>query len=369
MIIKKDCRFFAGSKPCIFHKQSGVLCEGCTWYEPITVRILIIKLDSMGDVLRTTSLLPALKEMYPASFITWITRRESVDLLSGNPFLDEILTFETAAVPQLLARSFDQVLGLDATKDSAALCRITRGTIKRGFGLDDAGALYPLNRGAEEWFFLGLHDQRKRQNRKTYQQVLLDICELPHDRIYPPQLILDDDEIAAGRRFLAQRGIAVESPVIGLNTGSGARWRMKCLPFDTLRRLVEQLSATYQLIILGGKSEQDTNDRLSRLTGVPNSGGAHNLREFASIIHWCSLIITGDTLAMHMALALQKKTIAVFGPTSPFEIDLFSLGEKLFADIDCLSCYRNTCETKPTCMDRIRVEDIVSRVTGLMAQP
>jgi heptosyltransferase-2 len=367
VIVKKDCRFFLGSKPCVFHKQHGALCERCTHYEPITARILVIKLDSMGDVLRTTSLLPALKKTYPGSVITWITRRESADLLSGNPLIDEILEFETTALPQLLARSFDHIVSLDATKDSAALCCIARGTIKRGFGIDDTGALYPLNQGSAEWFFLGLNDQRKRQNRKSYQEILLDICELPKNLIYPPQLVLDEEEIAAGRAFIAQRGLNPDKPIIGVNTGSGSRWRMKSLPFDALKRLAEQLSTAYQLILLGGKQEQEKNDHLSRLTGVPNSGGAHNLREFAGIINQCSLIITGDTLALHMALALQKKIVAFFGPTSPFEIEMFSLGEKLFPAIDCLSCYRPTCEKNPTCADLISVEDMVNRAKMLLA--
>ena len=366
MKLHTDCRYFAGSKPCTYHKKEGVLCESCTYYTPASPRILMIKLDSMGDVPRTTSLLPSLKEAYPAAYITWVTRRESVELLDGNPAIDEILQFETNAAPHLLSRAFDLILSLDATRDSAALCSMARGTKKLGFGLDDTGTIYPLNQGAEEWYFLGLNDMLKRQNRKTYQQFLLEICELPQNRTHPPQLFLDSEEIASGKALVKKVGLDPDKPIIGVNTGSGSRWKMKSLPFDSLKVLAEVLNKNYQLILLGGAQELDKNASLSRLTGVPNSGGKHGLREFACIINQCSLLITGDTLALHLALALQKKIVAFFGPTSPHEIELFSLGEKLFPTIDCLSCYRSSCEVNPTCAELIVVDEIVKQTKRLL---
>ena len=56
----------------------------------------------MGDVLRTTSVLPALREEHPACFITWITRREAVELIANNPLLDELLVLESGALGQML---------------------------------------------------------------------------------------------------------------------------------------------------------------------------------------------------------------------------------------------------------------------------
>ena len=104
MKLHTDCRHFQGSRPCIPHKKDGVVCASCASYEPVSLRILIIKLDSMGDVLRTTSILPALREEHPACFITWITRREAVELIANNPLLDELLVFETGALGQILCQ-------------------------------------------------------------------------------------------------------------------------------------------------------------------------------------------------------------------------------------------------------------------------
>ncbi|HEY6180839.1 MAG TPA: hypothetical protein VIW67_01270, partial [Terriglobales bacterium] len=58
-----DCKFFLGDRPCVWHKADGVLCT-CERYQKVEQRLLIIKLDAMGDVLRTTALLPPLAKAH-----------------------------------------------------------------------------------------------------------------------------------------------------------------------------------------------------------------------------------------------------------------------------------------------------------------
>jgi ADP-heptose:LPS heptosyltransferase len=366
MTIHTDCRYFIGSKPCALHKKYGAQCETCTFYEPVSLRILIIKLDSMGDVLRTTSVLPALREEHPACFISWITRREAVELIAHNPLLDELLVLESGTLSQLLVRKFDLVLGLDMSRDSGALCALARAADKRGFSIDAAGALFPLNESAKEWFYMGLNDRLKKENCKSYQQILLELCGLPAARLHPPQYYITEEENRCGRDLVVNLGLDPSRPVIGVNTGSGSRWKMKSLPSDGLKSLIEKLAATFQVLLLGGPEEVDKNARLSCLTGVPDSGCSHSLREFAGIVNQCRLVITGDTLALHLALAQRKLVLAVFGPTSAHEIDLFQRGEKFSSRAECLCCYLPSCDRSPTCMELISVDDIVHAAERLL---
>src|SRR5262250_2783468 len=101
-----DCRYFLGDRPCVWHKHAGAICL-CPRYEQIRKRILIIKLDAMGDVLRTTALLPILTTAHPQAAITWITRPESKPLLEHNPYLSEVVAYGPDALTCLLTRSFD----------------------------------------------------------------------------------------------------------------------------------------------------------------------------------------------------------------------------------------------------------------------
>src|SRR5262245_47376110 len=108
-----DCREFVGDRPCGPHKRTGVLCK-CDHYVPVQERLLIIKLDAMGDVLRTTALLPALAAAHPQASISWITRPESRPLLERNPFVHEIIDYGTDAMVALQSREFTRVINLDA---------------------------------------------------------------------------------------------------------------------------------------------------------------------------------------------------------------------------------------------------------------
>ncbi len=95
MIVHFDCRHFRGDRPCAPHKKEGVHCENCVYYSPINTRVLVIKLDTVGDVLRTTSILPGLRATYPEARIDWITREEAVPIFEGNPFVDQVIPFFT----------------------------------------------------------------------------------------------------------------------------------------------------------------------------------------------------------------------------------------------------------------------------------
>src|SRR6266581_3059277 len=113
MIIHQDCRHFRSDIPCSFHKLEGVHCQDCPHYNQINFKILIVKLDAMGDVLRTTCILPGLKEKYPGAHITWLTRRESVPLFFNNAIVDAVLDYSAESFLALQAEEFDVVLGLD----------------------------------------------------------------------------------------------------------------------------------------------------------------------------------------------------------------------------------------------------------------
>src|SRR5207247_7317439 len=104
---------------CLWHRRGVALCT-CDRYERVEERILIVKLDAMGDVLRSTALLPALAEAHPRAAITWITRKESVPLLQRNPYVAEVLELGPEAIVHLQTRAFDRVINLDASKISAA---------------------------------------------------------------------------------------------------------------------------------------------------------------------------------------------------------------------------------------------------------
>jgi ADP-heptose:LPS heptosyltransferase len=356
-----DCRFFVGDRPCVWHKRTGALCT-CEKYEPVEERVLIIKLDAMGDVLRSTALLPPLAEAHPRAAITWITRKESVPLLQRNPFVAEVLELGPEALVHLQTRTFDRVINLDASKTSAALASAARSGRKDGFVLDERGFVQPTNDAARRWLEAGIFDDIKRQGTATYQDRMAEILGLT-GRKHRYVFELGDEEIERARAHLDSIGLDLERPVVGLNTGAGGRWPLKQWREDGYLELVTRLGRQedVQFLVLGGPGERERNDRFKRaFPALLDPGCDNTARHFAALLSHCDVVVTGDTLAMHLSLALGKRTVVLFGPTSAAEIELYGLGEKVVPAMTCLSCYKTSCDFVPNCMDLIST-DMVER--------
>jgi len=364
-----DCKFFRGDRPCIWHKQTGVLCT-CEKYDRVEERLLIIKLDAMGDVLRSTALLPPLAEVHPHAAITWLTRPESVALLQRNPYIAEVLPLGAEATVHLQARQFDRVINLDASKISAALAAVAQAPRKDGFLLDPRGWVQPTNDAARSWLEAGVFDDIKRAGTRTYQDRMAEILGLG-GRAHRYVFELSVDEIEDGRQHLNRAGVDLKRPLIGLNTGAGGRWPLKQWREDGYLEFITRLGRDRELqfLLLGGPSERERNERLKAASPVTllDSGCNNEVRHFAAIVSHCDVVVTGDTLAMHLSLALERRTVVVFGPTSAPEIELYGLGEKVVPDMTCLSCYKTSCDFVPNCMDLISTDMVEGAVVRQLA--
>lgn len=364
--VNQDCRYFRGDRPCIPHKDTAVHCADCAEYDPIKTRILIIKLDAIGDVLRTAGIIPSLCSKYPEAHITWLTEAVAAPLLELVPGIDRIWAHDERLWERLLTEHFDFTFGLDCSRDSAALTFLSRADKKFGFSLDKAGRLVPLSESAERWFQMGLWDDLKRASRSTYQKILWDICELPMPT-QPPTLALSESCNSAAEIFADQVGITNKDLVIGFVTGAGPRWPQKSLALVKQKELLWKLAEIYPdsaILLFGGPNEEKLNALLLReaALNVVNAGCHNSLTRFASLVNLVDVLITPDTLALHIALALRKQVVAYFGPTAPWEIDLFGMGKKIIAPVDCIACYRFDCPKSPKCTELISVDDILSAV-------
>ncbi len=374
MIVHFDCRHFRGDRPCEPHKRDGVHCDGCPEYDAIRSRILVVKLDAVGDVLRTTCILPGLRAVQPGSRIDWITRADAVPVFSGNPLVDRVISYPGTALLDILSNEYDMVVNLDTSPDSARIATLARAGKRIGYGYDPRGHVFPWNRESVEWFEMGLFDDVKSKNRKTYQQIVSEICGLSgHDRAI--HLYLTEDEQKWARAFAGRAGLSPGRPVVGLNTGAGKRWQHKKWTEEGFVELVRRLRTSWksegpppEILLLGGPEEEDRNRRLATRAAadVVDAGTGHDLRKFFSLVNLCDLLVTGDTMALHVAVALGKKVVALFGPTSAAEIDLYGKGIKISSDLPCVGCYRAGCDVRPTCMEKISVEEVFRAVQELL---
>lgn len=364
--LKRDCRLFRDDRPCAPHKATGVTCPECPHYDPVHRRVLVVKLDAPGDVLRTTAILPALAAALDRPYVVWITRPAAAPLLADHPRIDEVWPLDAALSARLAAQTFDLVLGLDTSPDSAALAALARAAEKRGYALGPGARVGPLNPGARAWYAMGVRDDLKKSNVRTYQELIHEAAGLPPG---PGEvaLALRAGEIERGARHLAALGVRAGLPVIGVNTGAGGRWRWKRWTEDGIAALAAHAhrEGVGQIILLGGPEEAQRNAALAaRCPGAIDAGCGHDVRAFAAIVRACDVVVTGDTLALHIACALRRRVVALFGPTSAPEIELYGLGQKIVADVPCVGCYLADCDVRPKCMEVITPERVMDAVVA-----
>jgi len=77
-------------------------------------------------------------------------------------------------------------------------------------------------------------------------------------------------------------------------------------------------------------------------------------------------VVTGDTTALHLAIGLKKRVLALFGPTCAQEIELYGRGEKIISPLSCVPCYRRSCSVLPNCMEAIRAGEVMKKIRALL---
>lgn len=366
--IRTDCRFYSGYKPC--GKHDG--CPDCPEHQPRGAEILLIKLGAMGDVLRTKCLLPGLKRRHPQSWITWVTAPGS-EALVRDPLVDEVRPFNESGLMALEGRQFDELLCLDKEAPALALSRRLPAARKYGYAPTEHNTATVWNEGAEYALRLGLSDELKfHRNTLTHQQILYQLAELEyaHDeyRLEVPGFAQEHADA-----ILAAANIPAGRPLIGLNTGCGPAFETKQWDVGQMAELIERLaqSTDAAILLLGGQRERPIHEELlarastAARARIVDTGNHNALEVFAGLVRRTAVVITADSLAMHVAIALQRHVVVFFGPTCEQEVDLYGRGERIVTDYACSPCYLKRCDVRPSCMQALTaptVEAAVSRV-------
>jgi heptosyltransferase-2 len=293
-------------------------------------------------------------------------------LLENNPYITEVIPYGTDALVRLSSSVFDRVINLDAGKISAGMATAASAKQKIGFVLHEDGFVRPSNRAAGIWLRMGIFDDLKKTNKHTYQEIMCSILGLPTEGLQYI-LKLTEKEKEDGRNYLLKLGLNLGKKIIGIHTGGSGRWLLKQWAEDSFVALILQLAHepgdTAQAVLLGGPLERELNRRILDKVTVPvfAAGCENEVRHFAALTNCCSVVLCADSLAMHVALAMGRRVVVLFGPTSSSEIELFGLGEKVFPDLDCLACYRRTCDFNPNCMDAISVDMVKRAISRQLA--
>ncbi len=335
------------------------------------MNILIIKIGALGDVVRTSFIAQALKDKYKKRNpkIFWLTHKNAKPLFINNPYVDYILSLENKE--ELKKRNFDLIINLEEDEESCKFAYSFKCNNVKGFIWKNEKIIPTPT--TKEWFNMSAlgkkpqNDILKIKNKKTHRQIMAEIIGIRNWRRYEPFLRLTQNQRKITKDFFRIHNLSRTDLIIGINTGSADRWP-KHLSVKKTVKLIDKIYKKYnaKILLFGGPEEIERNREISRLTKSPIiiNGCGNNLMEFPALISVCNLFITTDSLGLHIALALKRKTICLIGPTSPSEIGMYRMGEKVIAKSDCVGCYKKNCKS----MEKIYLNEILKNVEKFMKQ-
>lgn len=357
------CRHFSGYKPC----SKNTTCNAqCAHRDIPTTAILIVHLGALGAVVRSTANLRAIKRTYPGCMITWVTDAPSQHLLKGHPAIDRVLTTSEADMLTLAALEFEVAFVID--KSLKAVGVLKRTTVDQIYGFKSHpanGAIVPATAAAEELWSLGLDNYKKFfVNKKAETQLMIEALELGsfHRDEYWLPLTAQEQKQMQGRRF---QWLGKFKGIIGLNTGCSSVIAYKKLSIKMHRELILKLRQELphmQIVLLGGPEDTVRNQQISFGLDVINSDTEAGLRDGLVSVAACDVVVTGDSLGMHMAISQSKQVVAWFGPTCAQEIDLYDRGLKILSQSPCSPCWKRTCEKSIMCYDQVSLKELMDAI-------
>ncbi len=352
-----QCRHFNGYKPCGLSTQCDSLCPR---RDIPQVRLLVVHLEALGAVLRATSLLPAIKRKFPSSHITWCTQKPADQFFENNRLVDRVITSDAEGLLKLKALEFDVAFCIDKSLKASGVLANTNFDMLYGYQADPrTGAILPANAEAKEYWDLGLSDQKKFfENKKPETQLLCEALALPYLRD-EYQIVLSRAEMneATKRASLWQGN---KNWILGINTGCSATIPAKKLTVDYHRALIQRLLPQFSIVLLGGGAEDEVrNLEIASDLPVVTSSSRGGLRDGLLSAQACDLILTGDSLGMHMGIGLKKYVVAWFGPTCAHEIDFYDRGESVLTEASCSPCWKRTCQKSTMCYDLVPIDRLI----------
>jgi heptosyltransferase-2 len=192
---------------------------------------------------------------------------------------------------------------------------------------------------------------------------------------YPKLSASPQQQAAADARLrsLDQAGIEGK-PLIAFNAGA-TNSRAKCWPPERYAALADRLIESFgaRIVLLGAASERDSAravvDRMAR-PGAINLAGETTMCELIGLLDACDLLVSNDTGPAHIAAALGRPTLTLFGPTNEFETaPTGPRAELLRADgIECARCMHRDCPIDHRCMTRITADAVFDRARTLLEE-
>ena len=362
--------------------------------------ILLIKLSALGDVVHTFPVLNKLRRRYSAARLDWLVTPGIAELVRHNPAIDNVIEFardERSAPWQLTpyvsaarlmatlrAAKYDLVLDLQGQLRSAFFAFTSGAPVRIGFEKPRADVWQTLSRpipdearrhawrGAREGSYLAYTDHIAVPN--------LDVHPVERYLGVGPMLGLDDGapdfsfpipkEANARIDALLDYYDVAKSRIVVM--APGTNWQTKEWRREGFAEVVRHfLQKRFAVTLIGSERERAICDEVASLApGAVNLSGETTLSELAALIARAALCVSNDSGPMHLAAALGRPVVSVFGPTDPVWAGPYRRdGAVLRAGLACSPCYLrllSRCPHNHDCMNNVAAAAVIERAENIL---
>ncbi|HWP82132.1 MAG TPA: lipopolysaccharide heptosyltransferase II [Bacteroidota bacterium] len=284
-------------------------------------KTLVIRFSSIGDIVLSTPLLRVLRKRFPESQIDYVTRTEYAELIKSNQNLNLTHTFDASEgfaglhklKKKIRAEKYDLILDIHDSLRSRYL-RSIRG-VKRILTIDKRIVQRTMLVKLKKNIYKGIVPVADR-----YIEPLKQFGVLPDGK--GPELHIPDEVLFGVSGKMAKLRLNRFEKVLGICPGSRhftKRWPVERFA-ETASRFVKDFDG--MVMIFGGENERDLAETVARRIESDNGKersaifcGNLTLLETAAAMQYCDVILTNDSGLMHIATAMEKKVVAVFGST------------------------------------------------------
>lgn len=331
-------------------------------------KILVIQTAFIGDVILTTPLLEVIAREFKEAQLSVVVTPQGKEILNGNPDISEIIVYDKKGkdkgiikfcemVKKIKAKGFDLSIIPHRSLRSSLLVYLSQ--IPKRIGFNTSAGSFLLTNKVHY-----LRNKHEVTRNLDLAQVGLGI-KVGERKL---NIYLSDKEKDFAKRFLREHNIT-DDFLVGFAPGSV--WATKRWTTEGYAEVGDELSKRYhaKVIIFGSKDDvgiaQEIHNRMKISPII--AAGKTNLKELSALIAQCKLFITNDTAPMHIAMAFNIPTVAIFGPTT-LNIGFGPYGEKYVVveckGLECRPCSlhgpRRCPEKHFACMKEISPQQVIS---------
>jgi heptosyltransferase I len=307
-------------------------------------RILVVRLGSMGDVVAALPAVASLKSSIPSSRITWVIEPRWRPLLEGNPHVDAVIPFERKTLDswrkawsELRAGRFDLAVDFQGLVKSALLATVARPERIFGFTADYA------REAPASWFYSNKVPIRSYHAVERNLDLAAAAGASKIVRAFPLPAGEPEGELPAGDFVLA-------SPLAG--------WGAKQWPLENYGALARVLRREFGLpLVLNGPHRVNVEGVWTHVSGL--AGLIHATRRATAVIG----IDSGPT---HLAAALEKPGVAIYGPTDPARHGPYGDVFTVLRSPAAVTSYRRTAEPDAS-MRAIAPDQVFQALVGKLS--